>query len=228
LATFAALAATWSAAAAAYQAVAVENGGRIAVLVTHAGASQVIREPAARDAEFCGTAIESRVTEIGATGGVKNAIVAIDAIERGKAPDTTAVARLDNLGCHFVPRVQTVTAGQTLEITNSDPILHSTHAKNGKRTVFNLALATKGQKVLKPIREPGRLNIRCDAGHTWMNAWIVSFPHPYHAVSAERPSSFTSPSWPPSHRRPEPRRPLRPRSVEHGRNHATTRRDPAA
>ena len=102
--TFAAFATAWPAAAAAYQTVAVENGGRIAVLVTHAGASQVIREPAARDQEFCGTAIESRVTEIGAKGGVKNVIVAIDAIERGAAPDTTAVARLDNLGCHFVPR----------------------------------------------------------------------------------------------------------------------------
>jgi hypothetical protein len=175
--------AAWPAAAAGYQAIAVENGGQLAVLVTHEGAPQVITEPAARDQEFCGTQIESRVVEIGAAGGLKHAIVAIDVIERGKAPDTTAVAKLDNRGCHFVPRVQTLTAGQTLEISNSDPILHSSHAKDGKRTVFNLALATKGQKIPKKIRDVGRLNVRCDAGHTWMNAWIESFPHPYHAVS---------------------------------------------
>ena len=176
--------ATWPPAmAAGYETMEVENGGQLAVLVTQKGASKVITEPAARDQEFCGANIESRVVEIGAAGGLKNAIVAIDAIERGKAPDTTAVATLDNLGCHFVPRVQTLTVGQTLEIANSDPILHSSHAKAGKRTVFNLALATKGQKIPKTIRETGRLNVRCDAGHTWMNAWIESFPHPYHAVT---------------------------------------------
>ncbi len=179
----AALSAAWPAMAAGYETIAVENGGELAVLVTHEGKPQVITEPAARDQEFCGTQIESRVVEIGAAGGLKNAIVAIEGIERGKAPDTTAVGKLDNRGCHFVPRVQTLTVGQTIEISNSDPILHSTHAKEGKRTVFNLALATKDQKIPKKMREVGRLNVRCDAGHTWMNAWIESFPHPYHAVS---------------------------------------------
>jgi hypothetical protein len=27
------------------------------------------------------------------------------------------------------------------------------------------------------------MHVRCDAGHTWMNAWIDAFPHPYHAVT---------------------------------------------
>src|SRR4029453_4818281 len=98
-------------------------------------------------------------------------------------PDTTAVARLDNRGCQFVPRIQAVTVGQTIEIVNSDPILHSTHAKEGNRTVFNLARPTEGQTIRKKIRAPGLMHVRCDAGHTWMNAWIDAFAHPYHAVT---------------------------------------------
>jgi plastocyanin len=167
----------------AYEAVAVKGGGRIEVLVIHAGAPVKVTEPVNRDQTCCGTEITSQPVTVGPEGQLAGAIVYLAAIEHGKAPDTTAVARLDNHGCRFEPRVQSMTVGQTLEITNSDPILHSTHATIGERTIFNLALPAQGQKISKKIRTAGLMHVKCDAGHTWMNAWIDAFPHPYHAVT---------------------------------------------
>jgi plastocyanin len=169
--------------AVAYEVVPVTNGGRLTVQVVHEGKAVVNKEKVDRDQTFCGTEITSHPVTVGPAGQLADVIVYLADIARGKAPDTTAVARLDNRGCHFVPRVQSVTVGQTLQIVNSDPILHSTHAKAGNRTVFNLALPTEGQVIPKKIRAAGLMHVRCDAGHTWMNAWIDAFAHPYHAVT---------------------------------------------
>jgi len=167
----------------AYTVVPVPNGGQLTIQVVHAGKPVVVTEPVDRDQAFCGTEIKEQAVKLGSKGQLADAIVYLADVARGKAPDTTAVARLDNRGCQFVPRIQTVTVGQTIQIVNSDPILHSTHAKDGNRTVFNLALPTEGQTIPKKVRAPGLMHVRCDAGHTWMNAWIDAFPHPYHAVT---------------------------------------------
>ena len=46
----------------------------------------------------------------------------------------------------FVPHVQVIPAG-SLEVVNSDPILHNTHGFYGRRTAFNLALPNKDQRI---------------------------------------------------------------------------------
>jgi hypothetical protein len=37
----------------------------------------------------------------------------------------------------------------------------------------------------KKILDAGLMKIQCDAGHTWMEAWIYAFPHPYHATTGD-------------------------------------------
>ncbi len=166
----------------AYEGVEVPNGGEVAVLVLHAGEPRQVTAEVTRDEEHCGTQVVTPVVETGPGGGLLNAVVSIADIAQGKAPDS-ARARLDNRGCRFLPRVQSMTTGQTLEISNSDPILHNTHATIGGRTVFNLALPLENQRISKKITAPGAMHVTCDAGHTWMEAWIHAFPHPYHAVT---------------------------------------------
>jgi plastocyanin len=165
-----------------YQVIEVKNGGSLAITVLHPGKPEQVVTDVHRDQKTCGSQITTPVVEIAAGGLLQNAVVFIEEIERGKAPDLGASAKLDNRGCRFVPHVQTVTVGQTIEITNSDPILHNTHAYAGNRTVFNLALV-QGQQIPKKITTPGVMNIKCDYGHAWMDAWIHAFPHPYHAVT---------------------------------------------
>lgn len=166
-----------------YQVIEVKDGGNLAISVSSRGKPKQAIAEVTRDQEICGRRITTPVVETSAGGLLKNAVVFVEKIERGKAPDLAASAKLDNRGCHFVPHVQTVTVGQTMEITNSDPIMHNTHAYAGNRTIFNLALAVQGQRIPKKITTPGIMNIKCDAGHAWMNAWVHAFPHPYHAVT---------------------------------------------
>jgi plastocyanin len=171
------------AAVSGYQIERVVNGGGILVKVLHSGEPKVVKTEVTRDQETCGTVITTPTVDVTQGVHLHDAIVFIENVERGKAPDLAAAANIDNRGCHFLPRVQTMTVGQTLDIVNSDPILHNTHAYAGNRTVFNLALPVQGQRIAKKITTPGLMRILCDAGHTWMEAWIYAFHHPYHAVT---------------------------------------------
>ena len=61
-------------------------------------------------------------------------------------PAPTAPVVLDQERCEFKPRVFGVQVGQPVEIRNSDPFLHNTHAFTGG---FNVPLPVKGMKVTK-------------------------------------------------------------------------------
>lgn len=168
----------------AYEEVEVSNGGTIVGEVLFTG--QVPPQgtlAVTKNQEFCGESKPDESLVVGPNKGVKNAIVWIDDITKGKKIDKTATASLDNNGCRFIPHVQAVNVGTVLEIRNSDPILHNTHSFLKGSTVFNLALPLKGQKVRKPLRRPGLIDVKCDAGHTWMSAYILVAENPYFAVS---------------------------------------------
>jgi hypothetical protein len=123
-------------------------------------------------------------------GLIQNAVVSIEGITSGKEP-TPGEPALSNEGCRFVPHVQTMQVGAKLEIQNADPILHNTHGTyEGGKTAFNLALPMKDQTIKKRIKKPGVIAMKCDAGHTWMSAYVIAFEHPYHAVTGDD-GSFT-------------------------------------
>ncbi|MEE9612082.1 MAG: carboxypeptidase regulatory-like domain-containing protein, partial [Desulfatiglandales bacterium] len=65
-----------------------------------------------------------------------------------------------------------------------------------KKTVFNLALPLKGQKIKKRLRRPGMLSVKCDAGHTWMSAYVYVSKHPYYSVT-DKKGSFEIKDVPP-------------------------------
>jgi len=50
-------------------------------------------------------------------------------------------------------------------------------------TLFNLGLPNQDFKPKKTMRKTGLLTLKCDAGHTWMTAYVWVFPHPYSAVT---------------------------------------------
>ena len=70
----------------------------------------------------------------------------------------------------------------TLDVVNSDPILHNTHGYYGKRTAFNLALPNQGQRISVDVPRPGAVRIDCDA-HGWMEAWIYVVDNPYYSLT---------------------------------------------
>jgi plastocyanin len=150
-------------------------------------------EKIAKDQTVCGREAAAERLVVGADGGLANVVVAV-ALKGWKppqAPAPTAGAAVDQVGCRYTPHVQAVTVGTTLAVLNNDAVLHNVHATTGAPgaapvTVFNVAMPWKGQKLPMVLRRPGTLKLRCDAGHTWMSAYIHVFDHPYFAVTDAR------------------------------------------
>ncbi len=173
-------------ASAAYDVAEVANPGSIRGRVVFAGTPPApIKTAIERDAKVCGAHIAEAAVQVDKNGGLAHVALWLTDIESGLAPDPAAAPKLDNVQCRFVPHVQTFAVGETLLIRNSDPILHNTHASvlEGEGTLFNLALPTQGKEIRKPIKKTGIQQVKCDAGHTWMNAYFLVFEHPYHVVT---------------------------------------------
>lgn len=174
-----------SGAAWAYQEVTVTDGGTISGTVKFVGSMPKL-DPIAvtQDNDACGKTVPSEVLIANAQSkGLRNTVVFIESIEKGKKIETKP-AVLDNSKCLFVPHVQAISVGATLDVKNSDSILHNTHSYIGSVTAFNLALPMQGQVIKRKITKAGPTRVQCDA-HTHMSAWVVALDHPYFAVTDE-------------------------------------------
>jgi plastocyanin len=146
--------------------------------------------PIAKDANVCGSEAPAESVVVGKAGGLANVVVSVTDARFAGAPPPSTGAAVDQRRCRYLPHVQAVTVGTPVAVMNNDAILHNVHGNEARAdgpplTVFNVALPIKGQKLPVPMRRPGLVRLQCDAGHTWMNAWIYVFEHPYFAVTDE-------------------------------------------
>ncbi|MEX0642316.1 MAG: hypothetical protein WD468_06425 [Pirellulales bacterium] len=124
---------------------------------------------------------------VGDDGGLANAVVYVRLARGDKIdvhPDYAAALskpiELDNKGCHFVPHVTLVRAGQPLILKNSDPVGHNTNVG-----VFNQIIPSGGQTQTKIDREAALpIPVSCNI-HPFMKGYVLVQNHPYMAVSAE-------------------------------------------
>ena len=141
---------------------------------------------AEKDAVMCGSKrpLITPFYAVGEDGGLGHVVVWIDDAERNLAKNREMGAVV-NENCRFLPHVQTLMVGSKVQIENHDPIMHNTHAiyQDRKITAFNVGTPRQGQKVKKKVRRPGVLRVQCDAGHSWMRAWLHVFDHPFHRVT---------------------------------------------
>jgi hypothetical protein len=140
--------------------------------------------PVRKHRDFCGGERPLGRYRVSATSEVENVVVLLEGEALPKASPEQAVAILDNRGCEFLPRVQVARPLATLEVRNSDPILHSAHAylQDGK-TAFHVALPHFRDRTRTPLPQAGLLRIECDVGHTWMRAYILISSSPFSAVT---------------------------------------------
>ena len=71
-----------------------------------------------------------------------------------------------------------------VEIGNDDPVLHNTHIRSGGKTVLNVAMVPHGPNIQKQVKQPGLLNVKCDA-HKFMQGFVMAFTHPFFSISDE-------------------------------------------
>jgi hypothetical protein len=139
--------------------------------------------PVFKNRSFCGAQVSNETLLVGRHGGLQNAVLTFHPLDRNAAAQPMKLV-LDNKQCAFAPHVQVATVGSDLLLKNSDPILHTVHARVGKETLFNVGLPTWRQ-VTKRLDSVGVIRIDCDVLHTWMSAVIIVTRTPYFAVSDE-------------------------------------------
>ena len=119
-----------------------------------------------------------------ADGGLANVFVRV----QGTFPQTPVPATpvtIDQRGCIYSPRVEGARIGQTLQVKNSDPILHNVHSLSTHANMFNVGQPAAG--LVYPFKlkdEEVMLRIKCDI-HNWMFTYVGVVNNPYFAVSSD-------------------------------------------
>ncbi len=172
-----------------YQGGPVANGGSIKGVVKVKG--EIPKDEIKtinKNKAHCGETMTAEKYVISAAGEVQWAVAMLDGITAGKPLDTKAELLLDNKDCRFAPHVMVAPKGGTLQVKNSDPMLHNSHfyliSGKRKRNVLNLALPLQDQIIGKKkiLRKTGLLSVICDA-HNFMQGYIWSLSHPYGTVT---------------------------------------------
>lgn len=141
-----------------------------------------------KDKATCGQEKRSKALVVGPNRGVQYAVVSLTGIKT--TPGTSAGnPQLDQKGCEFKPHVLIAPAGSTIDILNSDGLLHNFHTTSAKNPSVNKAQPGFRKKMKVKFDQPEIVKVTCDA-HAWMQGWIVVAEHPYYAVTDET-GSFT-------------------------------------
>lgn len=127
------------------------------------------------------------------TGGVANAVVWLEMRTDGALEP--GAASLDQRTCDFVPHLLLVPRGSTVQVTNSDPILHNLRLFREASMLSHEWQQPKATPIAWQFDQPGRFLVRCGV-HSWMTAWVVVADHRYYAVS-NSDGTFAMPEAPP-------------------------------
>ena len=137
-----------------------------------------------KNRDFCGPSVANESLLVNSDGGVQNTVIVLQPTDRQARIQPASIV-LDNRNCAFTPHVQVAPLGSELRLKNSDPILHTVHARLGTETLFNVGLP-RWRQVTKSLTRSGVIRINCDVLHTWMSAAIVVTQSPYYAVTDRR------------------------------------------
>lgn len=117
-------------------------------------------------------------------GGLANAFVYIkQGLEEKQFEPPAAPAVIDQKGCWFGPRILGVQVGQTLKVTNSDPLTHNIHPMPEHNRDWNQSQPPNAEPLLRRFTQPEvMIRVKCNI-HGWMRAWVGVVAHPYFAVT---------------------------------------------
>jgi hypothetical protein len=190
----------------AYETIEVKNGGSIEGIVEYS-VSTVPQDKTftlSSDVKYCGNEIRTEKYLISSDKKIKNVVVYIEGINRGRAIPEKTVDVIDTK-CTFIPHISVGFQGNKFIVKNEDPVLHTIHiyAYVSGKTMFNIGLPEKGSSLTKTLAKTGLIELSCDC-HPWMQGYVYVFEHPYAAVTDERgkfvienipPGTYTVGAW---------------------------------
>ena len=93
--------------------------------------------------------------------------------------------KMDNLKCRFEPHVVAVRTGQTLNVTNSDPVGHNSLIGFIKNPGVNPIIPANGNVEFQ-LKKAELLPVKVSCSiHPWMQGLVLVQDHPYMAVTDE-------------------------------------------
>jgi hypothetical protein len=102
---------------------------------------------------------------------------------------------IDQRGCVYVPRVVGLQVGQTLQVRNSDNLLHNVHSLSARGNTFNVSEPAAGMVQKFTMKDVETFRIKCDI-HNWMTAYVAVLPNRHFAIS-DTAGVFQIPNVPP-------------------------------
>jgi len=173
--------------AAAYEAIAVTDGGTLSGTVTIEGtAPPPAKIEVTKDPEVCGKESKEKVNPsllVGQGGGIANVVVTVKAAKGKKLEVPAEHPVFDQRTCEFHPHVLVFPAGSTIDVKNSDGILHNIHTTSTVNPSQNQAQPKFKPVIQLKVEKPETIAIKCDV-HGWMSAYWVATDTPYVAVTA--------------------------------------------
>jgi hypothetical protein len=165
-----------------YTTVEVEDGGTIRGRVRFRGGRPhhgIYPVPRRRD--VCGSSQPFPAFRLDSAGGLADAVVYLDEVERGRAPGNVSI---DDRDCQLAPHVAVATPGAELTLVSRDDTLHAIEARYEDGTLLgDLTLDHADRSVAITVDREGVIELRCRAGHPWELAFVHVLPHPYAAVT---------------------------------------------
>jgi plastocyanin len=168
----------------AYEAITVTDGGSLSGTVKFDGTPPPPGKiTVSKDPEVCGQDKVAPEMLVGPGGGIANVVVVVKAAKGKKLDPPAQNPVFDQKTCEFHPHILIFPAGSTIDVTNSDGILHNIHTTSQVNPSTNQAQPKFKPKIQIKVEKPEwPIKVQCDA-HGWMSGWWISEENPYVAVT---------------------------------------------
>ncbi len=144
-----------------------------------------------KDVEFCGKhgLLNEALVINKENNGIKNVVVYVYTGRGGsklaKSEPANNTHTLANENCRFEPHILITQTGDTLKVTNPDPVGHNANINFFNNKAQNVMVPSgQEQSIALEKDEPAPIPVDCNI-HPWMKAYVLVLDHPFAAVSDE-------------------------------------------